>query len=131
MENVMIFDDKAKMRIGIICFLPVVCFLISFLYYLLLIIPLTHGNPVPGSIVSITRANYDTLFIMLAASALITAPVFIYCIVLLTRFKHLNAATKILWIISLSVIAPVSSLFFWIFLIKDAAKYIPTHSSIA
>lgn len=127
----MIFDEKAKTRIGMICFLPVVCFLICFLYYLLLIIPLTHGSPEPGSIVGVTRANYDTLFIMLAASAIITAPVFIYCLVLLARFKHLNAATKLMWIILLSVMAPISSMFFWIFMIKDAAKYTPTHPNIA
>jgi hypothetical protein len=131
MENVMIFDGSAKSRIGLICFIPVLCFLGCFLYFLSVILPLTHGHPEPGAVVGLTRANYDTLFFMLATAAIITAPVFIYCIVLLARFKHLNSATKLMWIVFLSVIAPIASMFFWIFMIKDAPKYVPTHRDIA
>ncbi len=131
MENVMILDDGAKSRIGFICFLPVMCFLVCFFYYLSLIAPLTDGHPIPGAIVEITRANYDTLLLMLATSAIITAPVFIYCLVLLARFKHVNAATKLIWIVFLSVIAPIASMFFWLFMIKDAPRYISIHPDIA
>jgi hypothetical protein len=76
MEMHMIFDDNAETAMGIICFIPVVCFPACFIYYLRLIMPLTSGHPAVGSIVSIA------------------APVFVYCPVILARFKHLNAAMK-------------------------------------
>ena len=78
-----------------ICFLPVVCFLLCFLYYLALIIPLASGHPAPGSIVGITSRNYDTLLLMLATAATITAPVFIYCLIIIARLKTMNAPTKL------------------------------------
>ncbi len=131
MDKLMVFDEKMKTRMGIICFIPVVCFLLCFLYYLILILPLTQGNPQPSSIVGITRSHYDFLFAILAVSAIITAPVFIYCLVILARLKNLNSATKLEWIIFLSVLAPIASAFFWIFLIKDAPKYIGIHPDIA
>ena len=131
MENVMLFDEKAKRRIGLICFIPVACFLACFIYFLMLIVPLASGHHEPSSVVAITSQNYDTLLFMLAASAIITAPVFIYCIVIIARMKSMNADTKLMWIVFLSVLAPIASAFFWIFIIKDAPKYVPTHTSIA
>jgi hypothetical protein len=131
MDKLMVLDDKAKTRIGIICFIPVVCFVLCLLYYFVLIMPLTEGNPAVNSVVSITKEHYDTLLIMLASSAIITTPVFIYCLVLLARMKTLNEAQKLKWIIFLCVIAPVASAFFWVFLIKDSSKYVPIHPDIA
>lgn len=130
MDKVMVIDDKMKTRLGIICFTPVVCFLACFIYYLALIVPITQGNHMPATDVGILSAHYDTLFVMLASSAIITAPIFIYCLVLLTRFKTINGAQKIEWIIFLSVMAPIASMFFWIFLIKGAPKYVRIHPNI-
>jgi len=124
MENLMVFDDKMKKRMGVICFIPVFCFLACFIYYFILILPLTAGHPVPASIVGITSRNYDTMFLMLASSAIITAPVFIYCLVIIARLKMMHAATKLQWIIFLSVMAPIASALFWIFVIKDLPKQV-------
>jgi hypothetical protein len=131
MDTVMIFDDKAKMRLGLICFTPVLCFFICFVFYLILILPLTQGHHVPASDVGILSQNYDILFIMLAISAIITAPIFIYCLVILTRFKHLNAAVKLQWIIFLSVLAPIASAFFWMIHIKGLPKKVNVYPDIA
>jgi len=131
MESMMVFDDRAKRRMGFICFLPVVCFALCFVYYLTLSIPLTYGHPQPNSFVGVINRHYDFLFFILAASAIITAPVFLYCIVILARLKHMNAATKIIWIILLTIIAPISSALFWLLIIKDARKYTPIHPNIA
>jgi len=131
MDKLMVLDAKAKKRMGIICFIPVVCFFLCFLYYLSLIIPLASGHPAVGSIVSITSRNYDTMLIMLAASAIITAPVFIYCLVVLARMKTLNSAHKLEWFVFLSILAPIASALFWLFLIKDAPKYVGIHPDIA
>ena len=127
----MLFDDKAKTRLGIICFVPFICFFLCFIYYLMLIMPLTSGHPAPGSIANITSQNYDTLFFMLAGSAIITAPVFIYCIVILARIKTMHAAIKLQWIVFLSILAPIASALFWIFYIRGARKYVPIHPDIA
>jgi len=130
MDNQMIFDEKAKARIGFICFIPIVAFLLCLAYYIVLLLPLSHAH-VPGAVVGITRENYDTLFLMLAASAVITAPIFIYCIVLIARFRTMNAADKLVWIIFMSVLAPVASAFFFMFVVRTAPKYMPTYPDIA
>ena len=127
----MILDDKAKARMGIICFIPVVCFVSCFLYYLMLILPLAQGHQAPGTIVGIMNAHYTTLFFMLAGSAVITAPVFIYCLVILARLKTVNSSHKLMWFVFLCVMAPIASALFWIFHIKDGNKYTPIHPDIA
>jgi hypothetical protein len=131
MDKLMVLDEKTKKRMGIICFIPVVCFLLSFVYWLILVLPLTHGYQAPSSIVGLTSRNYDTFLFILAASAIITAPVFIYCLVLLARMKHLNEAHKLMWIVFLSIMAPIASAIFWIFLIKDSPRHIGIYPDIA
>ena len=131
MENLMILDDKAKTRMGIICFIPVACFAICFLYYLMLILPLAQGHPSVNSIVGIMHNHYDTLFFLLAASCIITAPVFIYCLVVLARMKTVTSGNKLLWFVFLCVLAPIASALFWTFHIKDASKYTPIYPDIA
>ncbi|MCD6011240.1 MAG: hypothetical protein K0Q79_1102 [Flavipsychrobacter sp.] len=131
MDKLMVLDTKTKNRMGIICFIPVMCFFLCFVYYLSLIIPNTGGNFPAYSLETVTSQNYDTLFFMLAASAIITAPVFIYCLVVLARMKNMNSAIKLEWIIFLSVMAPIASALFWLFIIKDAPKYVGVHPDIA
>jgi hypothetical protein len=131
MDNLMVFDDREKRRTGIICFIPAICFFVCFIYYLILILPLAQGHHEPGSIVGITNSNYTTLFLMLASSAIITAPIFIYCLVLLARMKHLNSAHKLMWIIFLSTLAPIASALFWIFLLRKLPTYVGIHPDIA
>ncbi len=131
MNNLMVLDEKAKNRIGIICFVPIVAFAICFVYYMILLLPMTDGHNVPAAMVGITHNNYDVLLVMLAIAATITAPIFIYCLVLLARFRHLNAADKLMWIVFLSVLAPVASALFWLLMIRKAPKYLPTYPDIA
>lgn len=131
MDSLMVFDDKTKARIGMICFIPIVAFTACLVYYLYLLMPLTQGNYEPGTVVAITSDNYPTLFYMLASAAIITAPIFIYCLVLLAKFKHLNAADKLIWIVFLSTIAPVASVLFWLFLVRRAPKYVQLYPDMA
>lgn len=127
----MVLDAKTKRWMGIICFIPVMCFTLCFIYYLSLILPATGANHPPYSLETVTSQNYDTLFLMLAASAIITAPVFIYCLVILARMKNMNSAMKLEWIIFLSILAPIASALFWLFIIKDSPKYVGIHPDIA
>lgn len=130
MDNMMLFDDKMKRRMGIICFIPAISFVLDFIYFLVLIWPTTHGNVPPNTTVGITEQNYDTLFALLAISCILSAGSFIYCLVILARLKNMNAAAKIIWIILLSVMAPLASVLFWYFLIKRSPKYVPIHPDI-
>ena len=131
MNKLMVLDNKKKTRMGIICFVPVICFLLCFVYYLTLILICASGHTAPGTIVNITSRNYDALFLLLATSATITAPIFIYCLAVLARLRHLNAAQKLEWVIFLLLVAPIASALFWIFLIKDAPQYAGIHPHIA
>jgi len=131
MDKLMVLDEKAKKRMGIICFIPVVCFLLAFVYWLILVLPLTQGHQAPSTIVGLTSRNYDTFLFILAASAIITAPVFIYCLVVLARMKHLNEAHKLMWIVFLSVMAPIASAIFWTVHIKDSPKHVGIYPDIA
>jgi cytochrome c oxidase assembly factor CtaG len=130
MEKIMVFDDKAKRRIGLICSVPAAAFLIAFVYYAVVLWPLTGPHQLYG-VEGIISRNYDTLFIMLASAAIITAPVFIYCLVLLARLKNMNAAQKLKWVVVLSISAPVASFFFWYFLIRKEPHYVGIYPDIA
>ena len=131
MNNYMILDEKAKNKIGMLCFVPIIAFAISLLFYMFLLLPLFSGNHEPGAAVGITSRNYDLLFFMLASAAIITAPIFIYCLVLLASFKNMNAGDKLVWIVFLSVMAPVASALFWLFIIRKSPRYVPTYPDIA
>ena len=117
MEKELIVDERLKRRMGIICFLPAACFFISLVTYLLLLLPLTQGHPQPESEIAITSRHYNTLFLLLAISATVSAAVLLYCIVYLVRLKRLNTPTKMIWVLLL-LIVPVSFILFWNFVIK-------------
>ena len=63
MDSMMVFDEKAKNRMGLICFIPVAAFLTCLGYFLLLLIPAISGSHEPGAVVGIRVAsnNYFTI----------------------------------------------------------------------
>jgi hypothetical protein len=126
MKRLIVFDDKMKSRMGIVCMIPVLCFLICLVYYLSIVVTGTGGQE-HYTIVDVTHRNYDTLFVMLAISSVITAPVFIYCLMILARLRHMNSENKLIWIIFLSTFAPIASALFWLFLVRNAPKYMPVY----
>jgi len=130
MEKVLIVDDRLKRRIGIICFLPAVCFFISLVYYLILLFPLTQGHPQPESAVGITSQHYNMLFLVLAISASVSAAVLLYCIVYMVRIKTMNTPTKMIWMLLL-LIVPVSFLLFWNFIVRREPNQEPIYPNIS
>jgi hypothetical protein len=130
MEKIMVFDEKAKRKIGVICSIPLVSFLIVFISYSIILWPLTRPHRLYAVEEMISR-NYDALFTVLAAAAIITAPVFIYSLVILAKLKNLNAAHKVMWIVALSISAPISSFLFWYFLIKNQPEQVPIYPDYA
>lgn len=130
MQNIMLFDEKMKTRTGIICFLPIVSFTICLVYYLTLILVPSSQGVNTHTIITATSQNYGQLFTVLAISGFITAAVLIYCIVILARLKELKPGPKILWIVFLSVTAPLGIAIFWLLIIRNAAKATPVYNDI-
>ena len=126
----MLFDEKMKTRTGIICFLPIVSFTICLVYYLTLILVPSSQGVNTHTIITATSQNYGQLFTVLALSGFLTAAVLIYCIVILARLKELKPGTKILWIVFLSVTAPLGIAIFWLLIIRYAAKATPVYNDI-
>lgn len=125
----MIIDEKYKRKMGVICFLPAIAFLIPVIYYLILLSPLIHGYHVAKSIVGITSRNYNAMFLLLAIASTISAAVLLYCIVHLVRIKTLNTPQKMLWILLLLAV-PVSFILFWYFEIKREPREMPVYPDI-
>lgn len=117
---------------GILCFLPAVAFFICLLYYILILSPLIAHRQLEDhtAIATYTLRNYDTLFVMLAISAVLSAIVLIYCLVHLTRLKHLNGATKTLWVVVLAALVPVSFILFWALHIRHEPGEMEVYSDI-
>lgn len=130
MDHVMVFDEKEKRKIGMLALLPNICFFLTLVYYLVLIMPLTRGYVIPASIVQLTHANYTTLFFMLAISGVVSACVLIYELVILARVKNMNGSAKALWIVFMATFVPISLLAFWYFVIRKEPKYVGTHPDI-
>ncbi len=126
-------DKKAKRRFGIICLIPNLAFLTVAGYYLYSLWPLIKFKDLENhfAISSITAAEYDTLFWMTAIAAVISAVVLIYCIVHVTKIKHMLAGTKIVWILILSALVPVSFLIFYFLEVRQEPKHLETYADIA
>lgn len=131
MDNMLVFDDNAKKKIGLISFAPIVAFGITLLYYVFLLLPLSQGHVQPGQVVDITNRNYDTLFVMLAASAVLSTCVLIYCIVMIARVRNMASQSKLLWILILCTFMPISPFLFWALVVKKEPKYVSTYPDIA
>lgn len=126
----MVFDDKEKRRLGWLFSIPPVSFFICFLYYMFAIRPVFIRPMEPGAIMEYTLRNYTTMFVLLAIAAIIAAAILIYAIVVMARLKNMNGASKLLWLVFLSTFAPVSTFFFWYFVIKREPKYVPIYHDI-
>ena len=123
----MIIDEKMKSRLGIMCLIPALCFLICLVYYLSLLLSPTAADKFAPVAVGITNRNYSTMFFMLAVAAISEAPVFIYCLIILAKIKSMNSEMKIMWVVFLSLMAPIASALFWLLLIKSAPDRIPVY----
>lgn len=130
MDNLMVFDEQAKRRIGIINFLPAIAFLSALIYYLFLLSP-TFGRHEPGAASGITVENYGTLFAMLAVAGILSAGILIYNLVLLAKVKNMNAQDKIIWILLLATFVPIAFILFWAFVVRKEPKYVGTYPDIA
>jgi hypothetical protein len=124
-------DAKKKTKMGGICFLPSLPFLISLFYYFYILFPLAHGRHIAQSAEGIISRHYDTLFILLAVYATVASAVLIYCVVHLIKIRTLNTPTKMIWVLVLVIFMPVSFLMFWYFQIRKEPENMPVNERIA
>jgi len=122
MEKRVEVTASEKRRMKVICFIPAVAFFLTLVYYLFLQMQLLQGHHPPESGSNITVHHYGTLFVMLAASATISAAVLLFCIVHLARRLDINTATKMTWILVLIVCVPISFILFWYFKIRPEPR---------
>ena len=131
MDKLLVFDDSAKKKIGMICFAPAIAFFITLVYYIAILVPAGYSLLQPGALVGVTRQYYDTMLIMIAASALIATYSLIYCIVLIARVRNMSSFEKLLWIVELCIFVPVTVIIFWAAVVRKEPKYVSSYVDIA
>ena len=126
-------DKKAKTKYGVLCFVPGFSFLVTLVYYLYTLSPIMSKRAmyVHYAITTTTAHNYNTLFIMLAISAVLSAITMLYCIIHLARMVHMPAGMKARWIVLLAALVPVSFVIFYFFEIRKEPKYVETYPNMA
>ena len=133
MNDHIIMDDKTKRNMGILSLLPLLSWFIVLVYYLLTLSPVMaqKRREAHEALVTLTSNNYDTLFMLGAISAVISAIVLVYFVIHIARIKAMNGATKIMWILILSAIVPLGFPLFWYLEIRNERKHMPIHPDIA
>ncbi len=130
--DTIIMDVRSKQRMGIISYIPLIVFGICFIYYLSVLKPVFAGNT-PGNQIGFntqTSLHYNTLFMLLAISGIISAAVLIYFIVHLARVKHLSSAKKIQWLVFLTAFVPLALPLFWHFEINKEPGILEIYPNI-
>jgi len=132
METVIIMDDRLKRKMGIISYIPLAAFIICFIYYLFILRPVITAKDLGNQIGLNTQTSlhYNTVFILLAISGIISAIVLIYFIIHLARVKHISSAKKVQWIILLTAFVPITLPVFWHFEINKEPKVLTIYSYI-
>ena len=125
----MIIDEKYKKKMAVVCFLPAIAFFISLVYYLILLLPLTHGHPEPKSVVAITSMHYNTMFLLLAIASTISVAAMIVCMLHLVKIKTMTTGRKMEWVLLLIVI-PIFGVFFWHYEINREPRELPIYGDI-
>ncbi len=130
MENYMVFNDREKRRLMVICFLPAFLLLADVIYYVVSISPVLQGWHEPGSIMSYTLRVYDTMLVLMGIYATAGAAVLIYLLIVLAKLKNMNSAHKLIWLLILCTFVPASFIAFWALVISKEPTYVPVYPSI-
>lgn len=126
-------DKKAKNIFAIRNWIPNIAFASTLVFYLFKLKPLIQSKDLENNlaVAGITSQHYTTLFIMLAISAVCAAIALIYNIIHLTRLKDMHSGTKIIWVVVLAALIPISLLLFHYTVINREPKYVDTYPDIA
>lgn len=127
MEQTIIFDEKEKRKLFMICFLPGALFMASLLYYIIAISPIFTGVADPDSLTTYTLRHYNTMIALLGIFAVVTVAVLIYSLTIMARLKYMPQAQKMMWVAILCILAPLSFILFWTFVINQEPDFLPTY----
>ena len=132
MDAIIIMDAGLKRKMGIISYIPLTAFTICFMYYLFVLRSVIAAKSLEDhtGINTQTSLHYDTTFILLAISGIISAIVLIYFIVHLARVKHLSSAKKVQWLVLLTIFVPVALPVFWHLEINKEPKQLAIYKNI-
>lgn len=126
-------DHKTRRKYAIACFLPILAFLVPFVYYIVVISPLIAQQSLENHVALQTLSNPhgNTLVIMGLAAFIISVTSLIYCVMHIARVKYMNPASKMIWIIILVAFQPISFLLFYFLKIKREPARLETYPDIA
>lgn len=123
-EIEIVIDKREKMKMAVICFLPLVATVMMLAYYIVILTTTARG------VETITIRNYETLFALFTVCAILSAITLIICLVHLARLRDLNKPTKVLWILVLCALVPVSFVLFWVFQIRTEPMHMHVFKDI-
>lgn len=124
--------DSAKRKMLFWCWVPVALF-VAWLLYILIINGGLIGNGTfheHEKVVTMISHNYGGSFVLFMAAFLMGLSVLLYLIVHLARVPHINAGTKLGWIIFLSVFAPFSFPIFYYVEVRNEPENLKLYESI-
>jgi membrane protein DedA with SNARE-associated domain len=126
-------DHTAKRNMCVLAWMPAIAWGIVLIYYLFTLGPVISAAQTEDhkALVTLTADHYNTLFLMGAIAAVISAFVLIYFVVHIARVRTLNGATKMMWILILAALMPISLLLFYYLEIRNERRNLPVHPDIA
>jgi hypothetical protein len=127
-----IMDRSKRNKFMVVCFLPVIVTIITTIYYIIRVAPNLEAPNNHLEIMSLFNNEHgNILFGMLLINFLTHLASLIYCTVHLAKIKHMSSFTKILWIVFLAALMPVSLVVFYFMEIKREPKHLETYPDIA
>jgi len=129
----MLMDNSKKNTMGFLSFLPLIVFLIWTAYLLIISHAELNGNvsgehQVLGRVVS---DHYSFLVAFFYVTALLVLADLVYFVVHVARVKTMGEASKVGWIMFLSVFNIIAFPIFWFAEIRKEPVNLPTHADIA
>ena len=121
-----------KRNTGIFSILPLIAFIITFIYESVLLGKLVSTRHIAShfAINSEISSHYSTLTMLYGISVVLTLVVLLYFVVHIALIKKMNAGRKIIWIVFLTAFMPVSFPFFWYMLIRREPLALETKPNI-
>lgn len=127
----MIYMDATKKKnIGILSFVPILAFIVTFIYeYREVGRLLAVGDH--HAVMDEICGCYNNLVLMYSVAVVLTLAVLLYFIIHIAKVKAITSGNKILWIVVLAAFMPVSFPIFWYLQIKTEPEMVDTKEDMS
>ncbi len=123
-------DTTKKKNIGIISFVPILAFILTFVYeYREVGRLLAVGDH--HAVMDEICGCYNNLLLMYTIAVVLTLAVLLYFIIHIAKIKSISAGNKIIWIVVLAAFMPLSFPIFWYMQIKTEPEMVDTKEDIS